>query len=176
MNEFKLLPKVFNWQNWRQPVSTNYLGKEYLGGIIFNLYIGEDGEEHGHVVSIAEIEDVLQNPPSLVQATSSWDGATNTSLYINSPAKTWVESLGSGWYLPSIDELNLLFDNRYYVNKTLSEIAGATQLWIEGTYWTSTELLNNGDFAYVLTAPNGPEIPINYNKANTFFIRGVKSF
>lgn len=174
MKEFTL-PKIFNWQQWRQPLSTkstNYLGKEYLGGIIFNLYIGEDGEEHGHIVSLTETNLELQNPASIVGANSSWDGATNTSLYINSPAKTWVESLGSGWYIPAIDELNILFNNRYYVNKKLSTIVGSMILSLDTGYWSSTE--QNANNSWVFYFYNGPSNITLKNSSSV--VRAIKSF
>ena len=49
----------------------------------------------------------------------------------------------SDWYLPAIDELNILMINRFNVNKTLQFIGDQ----VREHYWSSTE--NNGDKALV---------------------------
>lgn len=150
---------------------TRYLGEQYLGGIIFNLYTGSDGQQHGHVVSLTETNTSLQNPPSSVGASSSWDGATNTSLYTNSLAKDWVESLGEGWYIPSIDEINTLYNNRYHVNKAISALGSGTLL-SNTLYWSSTEdnYFNTWTFYFNFGVAE------NSNKNSTEYVRAVKSF
>ena len=118
--------------------STHYLGQSFDGGVIFNLYKGSDGLEHGLIVSLAEgLAQAWQNAGVLVGANRTYDGAYNTGLITDSPAKVWVTGLGSGWYWPSIDELELLFNNRFYVNKGLAAVGGT--LLEYGDYWSSTE-------------------------------------
>lgn len=68
-----------------------------------------------------------QNTAVLVNADRTDDGLYNTNLMTDSPAKDWIISLGADWYLPSIDELSLLWHNRYHVNKTARTI-GSTLL------------------------------------------------
>ena len=174
MKEFEL-QKKYNWQLAHEKIgstsSSHYLGEEYLGGIIFNLYTGADGLEHGHIVNLTETNTSLQDPTSLVGASSSWDGATNTNLYTNSLAKTWVESLGAGWYIPSIDELNILYNSRYYVNKSISTLGG-TALAKDNNYWSSTEY--NDDNAWALYFDNGGGF--YYFKFNPNYVRAVKAF
>jgi hypothetical protein len=57
---------------------------------------------------------------SPVDAYRTEDGAYNMNLEPtgSDTACTWVEAVGAGWYLPSIDELSLLWHSRYHVNKT----------------------------------------------------------
>ena len=46
-----------------------------------------------------------------------------------------------GWYLPSLGEWNVLYDNMFEVNNTLWSLQNQspmTQLLQEGSYWTST--------------------------------------
>lgn len=118
--------------------STHYLGESFNGGVIFNLYKGSDGLEHGLVVSLTEgLALMWQNTGVLSGANRTYDGAYNTALINDSPAKLWVTGLGSGWYWPSIDELELLFNNRFYVNKGLAAIGGT--LLEYGDYWSSSE-------------------------------------
>jgi len=59
------------------------------------------------------------------------------NLMTNSPARTWIETLGAGWYLPSIDELCILWHNRFHVNN--STASGLILLSSNANYWSSTE-------------------------------------
>ena len=88
-----------------------------------------------------------------------------------SPAATYIASLGAGWYLPSIDELGLLYYNRYSAQKGL-RIGGNTLLSNTAWYLSSTEL-NAATFYYFYfndgTANDGwKTAPDN--------VRGVRAF
>lgn len=82
-----------------------YLGKEYLGGIIFYLYTDSIGEQHGLIVSKADTNSKWQYDSFKVWANSTWDGYSNTNKMRHSPAKEWIKKMGPEWYLPSPDEL-----------------------------------------------------------------------
>ena len=119
---------------------THYLGEAFNGGIIYYLYKGSDGLEHGLIVSLTESTNLAwQTSPTLVNANRTEDGAYNTNLMTGSPAATYIASLGAGWYLPSIDELGLLYYNRYSAQKGL-RIGGNTLLSNTAWYLSSTEL------------------------------------
>jgi uncharacterized protein (TIGR02145 family) len=116
-----------------------HVGKDTLGGIVFYAYPDGDGHLRGFLVSKTQTTDAWQNPSSSVGANRQEDGAYNTDLMVNSPAKNWIESnYGIGWYLPSIDEFLLLWANRFPVNKTL-RAGGHDLLLYNGNYWTSRE-------------------------------------
>ncbi len=120
-------------------VETHYLGEEYLDGIIYNLYIGSDGQQHGLIVSKTETPAKWQNTGVTTNAIRSWDGNFNMNLMSDSPAKDWVTAnFDANWYLPSIDELSLLWHNRFYVNNALNS-GGHTLLSNSAYYWSSTE-------------------------------------
>jgi hypothetical protein len=152
---------------------THYLGENYLGGVVFHVYKGSDGLEHGLVVALSESGSLAwQNTPTLVNANRSWDGAYNTALMTGSPVANYINTLGTGWYLPSSDELVLLYNNRYNVNQTLN--ANAKTL-LNGGYWSSTEIDTN--YAHILNLNLGNEIYIP--KTSTYpdiIARGVKAF
>jgi len=151
---------------------THYLGEAYLGGIIFYLYKGSDGLEHGLIVALTESTAAWQTTGILVNADRTEDGAYNTNLMTGSPAATYIAGLGAGWYLPSIDELKLLYYNRYSAQKGLR--AGGNTLLSNtvGYYWSSTEYhatyAANFNFFYGYASGNG--------KTNTDTVRGVRAF
>ena len=150
---------------------THYLGELFNDGIIYYLYIGSDGLEHGLIVALTESSNTWQRSRTTTGANRTEDGAYNTNLMTDSPAAEYVASLGSGWYLPSIDELNLLFNNRFTVQKALR--AGNNTL-IEYTflYWSSTEFSVNNAFVYNF----GNGYGTNVSKHSGYAVRGVKSF
>ena len=150
---------------------THYLGEPYLGGIIFYLYKGSDGIEHGLIVALTESTAAWQTSPTLVNANRTEDGAYNTTLMTGSPAATYITSLGAGWYLPSIDELGLLYYNRYSAQKGLR--AGShTLLSNTAYYWSSTEL--DATDAYYYWFANCDVY--NNGKTGTRTVRGVRAF
>ena len=150
---------------------THYLGEAFNGGIIFYLYKGSDGLEHGLIVALTESTAQWQSSATLVNANRTEDGAVNTALMTNSPAATYIAGLGAGWYLPSIDELGLLYNNRYSVQKAL-RVGGSTLLSNTANYWSSTEY--NATSAYDFYFLNG-YANVN-NKSNTPTVRGVRAF
>jgi hypothetical protein len=150
---------------------THYLGEAFNGGIIYYLYKGSDGLEPGLIVALTESTAAWQTSGTLVNANRTEDGAYNTALMTNSSAKTYVATLGAGWYLPSIDELGLLYYNRYSVQKALRAGVG-TLLSTTGTYWSSNEF----------SVTHAYHFNFNYGYANgniktsTNPVRGVRAF
>ena len=88
-----------------------------------------------------------------------------------SAAATYVTGLGAGWYLPSIDELGLLYYNRFTTNKAL-RTGGFTLLSSTAYYWSSTE--DGTNRAYPFYFGYG-EILYNY-KDDTHYVRAVRAF
>jgi hypothetical protein len=156
---------------------THYLGELFNGGIIFELYKGSDGLEHGLIVALTESYNIItsnvswQTSGTLTNANRTEDGAYNTNLMTGSPAKNYITSLGAGWYLPSIDELVKLYNNRFYAQKGLR--AGGNTL-LKGFYWSSTESFNP-DYADNFSFSEGIVYSTLKSLANSK-ARGVKSF
>ncbi len=150
---------------------THYLGEAFNGGIIYYLYKGSDGLEHGLIVALTESKAQWQTSGTLVNANRSEDGAFNTALMTNSPAATYIAGLGTGWYLPSIDELALLYYNRYSVQKGL-RAGGNSLLSIDDSYWSSTEYFatNAYFFSFSFGYANVS------TKTTTTIVRGVRAF
>lgn len=151
-----------------------YLGQDTLGGIVFHLYVGSDGEQHGLVVSKVEWFAKYQNAATPLGADRSWDGQYNTDLMTDSPAKDSISvNLGAGWYLPAIDEFTTLYRNRVLVNKTLFE-GGHTLFHKSQNYFSSTEGFIP-PFAWVYQGSNGT-ITESSSKTAENWVRGVKAF
>ena len=129
----------------------NENGKE---GVVFDVW--DDGR-HGKIVSLDQSTERLQwctdeqyDKEIVVGADSKSDGKANTDKVMarsdsdQYPAFTWCRNKGADWYLPAIDELELLLlnDNVHdAVNKTLAQ-KGETKLYDKGVielYWSSTE-------------------------------------
>jgi hypothetical protein len=154
--------------------TSHYLGEVMDGGIIFNIYKESDGSEHGLIVAETESPTQLawQTVGTLTTANSTWNGASNTALMKpnGSPAADYATTL-TNWYLPSLDELNILFNNRFYVNKALSGIGGSTLISLSA-YWSSVEYSTTN--AMFLDFSDGRGYV--YDKTTTASVRAIKSF
>ncbi len=164
--------------SWTTPAVggfTHYLGEDFNGGIIFYLYKGSDGLEHGLIVSKTESTAVWQATGTLTGANRTEDGAFNTNLMpLSGPnisaAATYIATLGAGWYLPSIDELALLFYNRYSAQKGLR--VESTLLSHDAWYWSSTEY--NTSQAFLFFFDSGYKMTDSKNESKK--VRGIRAF
>ena len=148
-----------------------YLGQDTLGGIVYYIYKDGTGAQHGLIVNKNESTAVWQATATLTNAYRTEDGAYNTGLMTNSAAATYVTGLGAGWYLPSIDELVLLFNNRFSANKGLR--AGGFTLLSYSNYWSSTEYLTANAFSFHFFFGNAS----SFNKVgSTHSVRAVRAF
>ena len=150
---------------------SHYIGETFNGGVIYYLYKGSDGLEHGLIVSTTESIAKWQTTGVLVNADRSWDGVYNTNLISGSPAVNYIATLGPNWYLPSLDELILLHGSRFEVNKALF-INNQTLLSLSLYYWSSTEYSASEALSYdFLTGYTDVS-----GKTLNYGVRGVKSF
>ena len=157
-----------------------YLGQDTLGGIVYFIFKDAAGIQHGLIVNKGEDSLQWQTVGTVTGATRSWDGPYNTNRMTNSPAAAYVNGLTVGgftdWYLPSVDELSLLWHNRYLVNKALNAIAGATILRNDrsGYYWSSNEYENSSTTARFFWFPEGAIR--SASKINARLVRAVRAF
>jgi hypothetical protein len=154
------------------------------GGVIFHRY-KESGQEKYLIVDIAnvsgssaysDIDNILIGP----SAQSTWDGSSNTTAIVNqvgatSGAAFLCDASTNGgqndWYLPAIDELNLIWNNRFNINKTLSGVGGAGTIGFN-IYWSSTESGNNNAWTFNFYSGDASE---DFNKGTTYFVRAVRA-
>jgi len=164
---------------------THYIGEQYGGGVIFHLWKDIAGVEHGLIVALTDqsTSQAWSNVTSTLigtSAQSSWDGLSNSNAIVgqathtSSAAKLCLDLVSGGqsdWYLPSIQELNMLWNNYYTVARTLSQIGGATQL-ANNYYWSSSEYV--GSSAWNVSFATGGTY--NYLKNGTLYVRAVRAF
>jgi hypothetical protein len=153
-----------------------YLGQDTLGGIVYSIYKDANGQQHGIIVNKNESTATWQSIGTTTNATRSWDGAYNTALMIFSPAATYVNGLTDGgftdWYLPSIDELSILWHNRYHTNKALNT-GGYALLLNTVDYWSSTEDWNPTKAFFFIFADGISNVS---SKGSTFRVRAIRAF
>ena len=171
---------------------THYIGEEYGGGVIFHLWKDNAGVEHGLIVALTDqsISQAWSNVTAAeigTSAQSSWDGLSNSNSIVgqaghtSSAAKLCLDLVSGGqsdWYLPSIQELNMLWNNYYTVARALSQISGATHLTTSTSYWSSTEESNEIAWYFGFSEGySGKDSKINkYNTSPTPYVRAVRAF
>jgi hypothetical protein len=115
---------------------------------------------------------------------STWDGSTNTAnliaagagggITVGTAAQLCDVSTNAGkndWYLPAIDELNIMFNNRWDIAQGINLAAGTQLTFVN--YWSSTEY-PNATFAWYFAFNNG-SVNIS-NKIGTAYVRAVRKF
>jgi hypothetical protein len=168
---------------------THYIGEEFGGGVIFHLWKDAQGVEHGLIVDKTDlstsqvwsnIDQTLIGP----SAQNNWDGLSNSNAIVgqaghtNSAAALCLNSTNGGqsdWYLPSMDELSLLWYSRFNVNKSLSAIGGATVLSYGANYWSSMEVGSGNASYFFFYDANAGNYFSDY-KYSTKYVRAVRAF
>ena len=163
--------------------SARYVGEEYGGGVVFHVYKDALGIERGLVVSIinqsssstySDIDNIS------IGVATTWNGQANTNLMstqVGATSGAWKDCNDytydgfSDWYLPAVDELSLLWQNRFNINKTLTTIVGATEIKY-GNYWSSTEYI--ATTAYTFNFYTG--YPNDEGKPNPVTVRAIRQF
>lgn len=162
----------------------HYIGEQYGGGVIFHLWKDIDGVEHGLIVSTTDLSEkhlwgYNPNNTIYIHTASTWDGYENSTLMTNynqydSAARlcrfATIEGLND-WYLPAIDELKHLWQNRFIVNKCLSNIIDSKQIF-HNNYWSSTQF--GSSHAIYLNFLSGD---VNYSEINNeYYVRAIRKF
>ena len=133
-------------------VFTHYIGEYFEGGIVFHIYRDSVGIDHGLIVSHSDLsmDSQWSSIDTLIgnNAKSTWNGFSNTQAISNDTTilisaakacKNLVQANYSDWYLPSIDELYIMFSHRFDINRRLSQVNGSQLIGLS-YYWSSTEL------------------------------------
>ena len=150
-------------------------------GIVFVVY---DGGYHGKIVSVDgskeqwAVDAVWRNA---THATSKGGGMGNMNKIkklpnwkSNYPAFAWCASLGEGWYLPAIDELKLIYQNKSIINRRLNE-RGYGEIVDEVSYFSSTESVDTSIGVWYVYMNDGYTSLIDKNWTY-FYVRAVSAF
>jgi len=172
----------------------HYIGEVFGGGIIFHLWKDNLGQEHGLIVDLTDLSSGapwsnLSAGGAGLEPRSSWDGLANSLAIVNqlghvqSAAALCLNSSNGAqddWYLPAIDELEILCSNRFIINKALRQINGASQILRvdsannEIIYWSSTEL--NEVFAWQFSLGYAAVTNSNEYKNALKYVRAIRKF
>ena len=149
-------------------------------GVVFVVY---DGGYHGKIVSVDESRELWVGETvreNVTAAVSKGDGMGNMNKIkklpdwkSNYPAFAWCASLGDGWYLPAVDELILIYENKSIINRMLNE-KGYGKV-VDVLYWSSTEVEEEPDCAWYVNMNDGDS---SYNSKNyiDFYVLAVSAF
>ena len=169
---------------------SHYIGEAFGGGVIFHLWKDAQGVEHGLIVATSD-QSTAQSWSNITDveignaAKSYWDGLSNSNaiisqaLHTSSAAKLCLDLVSGGqsdWYLPSIQELNLIWNNNFTISKALSQILGGVEFSLVG-YWTSSEYGSN--YAYTYEFKKGNFVYFdngNLSKGSLNFVRAIRAF
>jgi hypothetical protein len=165
---------------------THYIGEEFGGGVVFYIWKDAQGQEHGLIVDKVDLStgQAWSNITTVaigLSAQSIWDGLSNSNAIVsqaghtNSAAALCLNSTNGGqtdWYLPSVQELNMLWSNYFPVARTLSQIQGAVPLQ-PNAYWSSSEY--DLSLAWSFGFDDGGAY-YYYNKVITSYVRAVRAF
>jgi len=167
--------------------STHYVGELYGGGVVF--WVDQTGE-HGLIASMVDLStsQAWSNITStLIGTTNDWDGASNTTAiagqsgHSSSAAKLCIDytnaDYGTGtygdWYLPSIAELNHVWNNFYEVQKNLTNDGNsATTPLVRINYWSSSEYSTNHAWYFYFSGGYTGYT----NKYSPNYVRAVRAF
>ena len=155
----------------------NENGKE---GVVFE--VSADGK-HGKIVSMTEpvylvwTSDKMESK-CIIGANSDADGACNmakvkavSGWQSKYPAFVWCAELGEEWYLPSRDELQVIFEKREMINSMLTD--KISRRW----YWSSSEFSKKhlGQYsAWIVDMRNGNADVLDKNHCG--YVRAVAKF
>ena len=133
---------------------SRYVGELFGGGVVF--WVDHTGQ-HGLIVSMVDLSTnhAWSNVTNtLIGTTNDWDGANNTTAIIEQSGHTssaaqlcanytnadYGTGTYSDWYLPSVAEVNHIWNNFYEVQKALTidgnpDTTPLARAW----YWSSSE-------------------------------------
>jgi hypothetical protein len=172
---------------------SHFIGEEFGGGVIFHLWKDTKGVEHGLVLAKTDLSTSYEwSDISDIEigqtAQSNRDGLSNSNAiakqngHTKSAAKLCLDLVSGGvsdWYLPSKQEMYLLWNNYYSVSNSLNQITGSTQLSYKDfkTYWTSSEY--DKSMAWSFDFEKGKSVFFddgNNSKNSKNYVRAIRAF
>ena len=169
--------------------NVHYVGEFYGGGVVFYVY---DNGQHGLICTKTDQSSAMRwyagsNTYTMAYDSGLLGGELNTGLIIasqgNGDGSTYAARVcheltitESGisyadWYLPTIDELNMMYANRATIEATAITNGGSA--FVNDYYWSSTEgnpILTAAYFRYFGGGAGGT------SKSETHHVRAIRKF
>ena len=167
--------------------SGHYVGELFGGGVV--CWVDNSGL-HGLIISMVDLSTTQawsNVTGTAINTTNDWSGATNTTAitgqsgHTGSAAKLCADyvntNYGTGafsdWYLPSIAELNHVWNNFYEVQKALTNDGNSATTPLSRTYyWSSSEYFTYEAWFYSFFYGYA----FTYGKYYTLYVRAVRAF
>jgi len=172
------------------PYPGHYIGEFYGGGIIF--WLDETGE-HGLICAKEDQSSGVRwyagtSGDTQAKGNGPFSGETNTAIIIaahvaiGDDGTTYAARICNelqiteggktygDWYLPSREELMLMYQNMANINATATAHGGTE--FVSAFYWSSTEV-NNGVSWIVSFTSGGVSM---YTKSGTNYVRAARAF
>lgn len=154
----------------------DYYNRDGKEGVVFEVW---DNGRHGRIISLDETQTQWNqrytDKPDRTYACSESDGKANTDKIMsrsdseNFDAFEWCRAKGEEWYLPSKDELRVVYDNISKINATLKQLK---RVEVYAWYWSSTE--NDESCAWYVFMGNGNTF--TNSKYSNGYVRAVSAF
>lgn len=124
----------------------------------------EDGSANWEIISNQDLTDSAA--ASLYYPMFSWADLYGTTYYA-------LSEYIDGWFVPSVNEFTLLYNNKEYVETVLKEIGGTE---LSGNYWTSCQYSdpNTNSKATLFNYTRGSSSSVD--KSVTHFVRVIRKF
>jgi len=166
--------------------SQHSIGDFFGGGIVIYTY---DNGQHGLIASLKDLPVAIWGDSiSSIDAYSSYDGLENSLIISSQPSNKMLDYLGSAtfhcleyrgggyddWYLPSIFELNLLYEAAYMISIKLNNDNNSETSGLNMNYWSSTANKGRPSIAFMKSFINGDIF--YYNKKNYSAVRAIRRF
>ncbi len=158
----------------------DYYNENGKQGVVFEVW---DGGRHGKIVSLDETKaqwctfEQYKREIALGLRDEN-NGKVNTDKVMQQGdsdqylAFVWCRNKGADWYLPAMDELKAIYNNKSKINSTLAEYGAQLT---NGWRWSSTEFEDNPKFwAWLVAMYDGDAN--GYYKCNDSYVRAVSAF
>ncbi len=113
--------------------------------------VGDRVTKNGNTGIVFSVSDTTVKIVSVEESRSNWYDA-----------KVWSSNYGTGWYLPTLDELKVIYNNKSAVSQSLS-----------GIYWSSKAY--DSSFAWTIDMDSGGTHILNKNH-EIYYVRSVFAF
>ena len=159
----------------------DYYNENGKQGVVFEVW---DNGRHGKIVSLDETKLQWCTYEQYIEGiklglTNKSDGKANTDKVMQRgdrdqyPAFVWCRWKGADWYLPAVDELIAIYNNKSAINSTLAKYGAQLE---DYSYWSSTEIEYISEFcAWFVYMSNG-DTPFSIEKDTINYVRAVSAF